>query len=95
MNRDTPAKTAGALSGPLGGFLKSIISQEEIENLQQQAISALTWAKNTGELLVNGQQVIANQNSLILENQRRIMEKLGIVDDGYNDNDSAGTGDAE
>lgn len=75
--------------GPFGGLLSSVIPPQMLDDLKNNVTEMVNYFKRNTDLSVR-------QGALILEQQRLIMEKLGIEYDGRNDgNGDGGTGDAE
>jgi hypothetical protein len=72
--------------GPLGGLLSSVVPPQMLEDLKTNVTDMVNYFKRNTDISVK-------QGALILEQQRLIMDKLGIEYDGRNDsNGDGGTG---
>jgi hypothetical protein len=77
--------------GPLGGLLASILPREQITKMTGDVTGMIQYFKVSMD-------TVMRQNVLIIENQRRIMAKLEIEDDGSDNgncgNNASGNADA-
>ena len=79
MDKMMGAKTDAPKQSPIMSMLSSIIPKEQMEELASNVQQTIQYFKTSIDHTVA-------QNNLILEQQKQIMERLGISNDGSNGN---------